>query len=120
MTLLPLAGIGLGCLGEASNDMVIRRRCVLGMGCVMAAFGFATEAWGLVFENSCLRRRRNGLQHEQIPGLAAGSDRCLAEAKIDRLSGVDGQQQIHRLCKRGCGFKHAKLSEAQDDRKGAN
>jgi hypothetical protein len=51
MTLVPLAGIGLGCLGEASNNMVIRRRCVLGMGCVMAAFGLATEAWGLVFKN---------------------------------------------------------------------
>jgi hypothetical protein len=51
MTLLPLAGIGLGCLGEASNNMVIRRRCVLGMGCVMAVFGLATEAWGLVFKN---------------------------------------------------------------------
>ena len=51
MTLVPLAGIGLGCLGEASNDMVMRRRCVLGMGCVMAAFGLATEAWGLVFKN---------------------------------------------------------------------
>jgi hypothetical protein len=51
MTLVPLAGIGLGCLGEASNNMVIRRRCVLGMGCIMAAFGLATEAWGLVFKN---------------------------------------------------------------------
>jgi hypothetical protein len=51
MTLVPLAGIGLGCLGEASNDMVMRRRCVLGMGCVMAAFGLATEAWGLVFKD---------------------------------------------------------------------
>jgi hypothetical protein len=51
MTLVPLVGIGLGCLGEASNDMVIRRRYVLGMGCVMAVFGLATEAWGLVFKN---------------------------------------------------------------------
>ena len=51
MTLAPLAGIGLGCLGEASNKMVIRRRCILCMGCVMAAFGLATEAWGLVFKN---------------------------------------------------------------------
>lgn len=51
MTLLPLAGVGLGCLGEASNDMIVRRRCVLAMGCVMAAFGLATEAWGLVFKN---------------------------------------------------------------------
>jgi hypothetical protein len=51
MTLLPLAGVGFGCLGEASNDMIARRRCVLAMGCVMAAFGLATEAWGLVFKN---------------------------------------------------------------------
>jgi hypothetical protein len=51
MTLLPLAGIGLGCLGEASNNMVVRRRCVLAMGCVMSAFGLATGAWGLVFKN---------------------------------------------------------------------
>ena len=51
ITLLPLAGVGLGCLGEASNDMIVRRRCVLAMGCVMAAFGLATEAWGLVFKN---------------------------------------------------------------------
>jgi hypothetical protein len=51
MTLVPLAGIGLGCLGEASNNMVMRRRCVLCMGCLMAAFGLATEAWGLIFKN---------------------------------------------------------------------
>jgi hypothetical protein len=51
MIMLPLAGVGLGCLGEASNDMIVRRRCVLAMGCVMAAFGLATGAWGLVFKN---------------------------------------------------------------------
>jgi len=51
MIVLPLAGVGLGCLGEASNDMIVRRRCVLVMGCIMAAFGLATEAWGLVFKN---------------------------------------------------------------------
>jgi hypothetical protein len=51
MTLLPLAGVGLGCLGEASNDMTVRRRCVLAMGCIMAAFGMTTGAWGLVFKN---------------------------------------------------------------------
>ena len=31
--------------------MIVRRRCVLVMGCIMAAFGLATEAWGLVFKN---------------------------------------------------------------------
>ena len=51
MTLLPLVGVGLGCLGEASNNMPQRRRCVLAMGCVMASFGLATGAWGLVFKN---------------------------------------------------------------------
>jgi len=51
MTLLPLVGIGLGCLGEASNHMVVRRRCILGMGCIMAIFGVSTSAWGLVFKN---------------------------------------------------------------------
>ena len=28
ITPLPLVGIGLGCLGEASNDRVVRRRCI--------------------------------------------------------------------------------------------
>jgi hypothetical protein len=51
ITLLPLAGVVFGCLGEASNNMIVRRRCVLAMGCIMAAFGLATEAWGLVFKN---------------------------------------------------------------------
>ena len=51
LTLLPLVGIGLGCLGESSDNMIVRRRCVLAMGCVMATFGLATEAWGLVFKN---------------------------------------------------------------------
>lgn len=52
MTLLPLLGIGLGCLGEASNHMVVRRRCILGMGCIMAIFGISTSSWGLVFKNT--------------------------------------------------------------------
>ena len=52
ITLLPLVGVGLGCLGEASNHMVMRRRCILGMGCIMAMFGVSTSAWGLVFKNA--------------------------------------------------------------------
>jgi hypothetical protein len=52
ITLLALLGIGLGCLGEASNQMVVRRRCILGMGCIMAMFGVSTSAWGLVFKNA--------------------------------------------------------------------
>lgn len=51
ITLLALAGIGLGCLGEASNHMVVRRRCILAMGCIMATFGLSTSAWGLIFKN---------------------------------------------------------------------
>ena len=47
VTLLPLAGIGLGCLGEASNEMVVRRRCVLAMGCVMTLFGISPAPGGL-------------------------------------------------------------------------
>jgi len=52
VTTLPLVGIGLGCLGEASNAMVIRRRCVLAMGCVMSLFAISTGAWGLLFKNT--------------------------------------------------------------------
>ena len=52
VTLLAVAGIGLGCLGEASNQMVMRRRCILVMGCIMAMFGVSTSAWGLVFKNA--------------------------------------------------------------------
>jgi len=52
VTTLPLIGIGLGCLGEASNAMVIRRRCVLAMGCIMSLFAISTGAWGLLFKNT--------------------------------------------------------------------
>jgi hypothetical protein len=51
MAWIPFFGIGLGCLGEASNDMPTRRRFVLAMGCVMATFAFSTAAWGLLFKN---------------------------------------------------------------------
>jgi hypothetical protein len=52
VTLLPIVGIGLGCLGEASNAMVVRRRCVLAMGCIMSLFAISTGAWGLLFKNT--------------------------------------------------------------------
>jgi hypothetical protein len=52
ITLLPLVGIGLGCLGEASNAMVVRRWCVLAMGCIMTLFAISTGAWGLLFKNT--------------------------------------------------------------------
>jgi len=51
ITLLPIVGIGLGCLGEASNAMVVRRRCVLAMGCIITLFAISTGAWGLMFKN---------------------------------------------------------------------
>ncbi len=51
VALLPAIGIGLGCIGESSNEMVMRRRCILAMGCVMAVFAFETAAWGLLFKN---------------------------------------------------------------------
>ena len=51
MAWIPFLGIGLGCLGEASNNMPTRRRYVLAMGCVMASFAFSTAAWGLLFKN---------------------------------------------------------------------
>ena len=52
VTLLPIVGIGLGCLGEASNAMVVRRRCVLAMGCIMTLFAISTGAWGLMFKST--------------------------------------------------------------------
>ena len=51
VALLPAIGIGLGCLGEASDDTVVRRRCILAMGCMLAVFAFETSAWVLMFKN---------------------------------------------------------------------
>jgi hypothetical protein len=51
MALLPVLAIGFGCLGEASRDTVVRRRCVLALGCIMGVFAFETAAWGLLFKN---------------------------------------------------------------------
>jgi len=51
VALLPVIGIGFGCLGEASNDMTVRRRCILALGSIMAVFAFETSAWGLMFKN---------------------------------------------------------------------
>jgi hypothetical protein len=48
---LPVIGIGFGCLGESSDDTVVRRRCILALGCIMAVFAFETSAWGLMFKN---------------------------------------------------------------------
>jgi hypothetical protein len=51
IALLPVIGIGFGCLGEASDDMGARRRYILAMGCILALFAYETTAWGLMFKN---------------------------------------------------------------------
>jgi hypothetical protein len=48
---IALAGLGLGCLGEAMGDMVRTRRCIFGMGVLMAGFALATQNWGQLFKN---------------------------------------------------------------------
>ena len=50
-TVIALTGMGLGCLGEAMGDMVRTRRCIFGMGVLMAGFGVATHNWGQLFKN---------------------------------------------------------------------
>jgi len=96
MTLVPLAGIGLGCLGEASNDMATRRRCVLGMGCVMAAFGLATEAWGLVFKNLVSDVGATAYSMNKYRDWPLSAIRSLAEAQIDRFERRGGQRKACR------------------------
>ena len=51
IALLPAIGIGVGCLGEASDDTGVRRWCILAMGCILAMFAYETTAWGLMFKN---------------------------------------------------------------------
>src|SRR5215472_11827666 len=51
VALLPVFAIGFACLGEASRYTVVRRRCVLSLGCIMGVFAFETSAWGLLFKN---------------------------------------------------------------------
>jgi hypothetical protein len=89
VTLLPLVGVGLGCLGEASNNMVVRRRCVFAMGCTMAAFGLAMEAWGLVFKNlvsdvGATIYSISKYRDPPLPALAAGARRGVLKAKSFR------------------------------------
>ena len=71
VTLLPIVGIGLGCLGEASNAMVVRRRCVLAMGCIMSLFAISTGALGASVQKHDIRRRGEHLEYDQISGSAA-------------------------------------------------
>ena len=51
VTLLPVIGISLACLGEASDNAVFRRQSILALGGILAVFAFATSAWGLLFKN---------------------------------------------------------------------
>jgi hypothetical protein len=51
VALLPVIGIGLACLGEASDNAVVRRQSILALGCILAVFAFETSAWGLLFKN---------------------------------------------------------------------
>jgi hypothetical protein len=51
IALLPAIGIGVGCLGEASDDTGVRRWCILAMGGILAVFAYETAAWGLMFKN---------------------------------------------------------------------
>src|SRR5262249_32192047 len=48
VALLPAIGVGFGCLGEASDDGVVRRRGILALGGILAGFAFETSAWGLM------------------------------------------------------------------------
>jgi hypothetical protein len=50
-SVVALAGMGFGCLGESMGDMVRTRRCILGMGLLMTGFGAATHNWGQLFKN---------------------------------------------------------------------
>jgi hypothetical protein len=50
-TLLPVIGITLACLGEASDNTVFRRQSILALGAILAVFAFATSAWGLLFKS---------------------------------------------------------------------
>ena len=51
-SVVALAGMGLGCVGESMGDMVRTRRCVLGMGLLMTVFAAATHNWGQLFKNA--------------------------------------------------------------------
>ena len=87
LTLLPLVGVGLGCLGESSNNMIVRRRWILAMGCTMAAFGMAMEAWGLVFKNlvsdvGATIYSINKYRDPPLPALAVGARRGVVKAKF--------------------------------------
>jgi len=110
LTLLPLVGVGLGCLGESSNNMIVRRRCVLAMGCVMAAFGLATEPWGLVFKNlvsdvGATIYSMNKYGDPPLPAIAFGINRdnrrmSRAHTNTNAAPAIAGPRYSRPTCKR--------------------
>jgi hypothetical protein len=48
ITVLPITAIVLASVGDTSNNMPVRRRYILVIGCIIALFAIETEAWGLL------------------------------------------------------------------------
>jgi hypothetical protein len=110
VALLPAIGIGFGCLGEASDDGVVRRRCILALGCILAVFAFETSAWGLMFKNllsdagasayNMLRyrdpppwapfSRGQSVRNDVMAGKRQGTTELLAEIPPSRSADLDG------------------------------
>jgi hypothetical protein len=110
VALLPAIGIGFGCLGEASDDGVVRRRCILALGCILAGFAFETSAWGLMFKNllsdagasayNMLRyrdpppwapfSRGQSVRNDVMAGERQGNTELLAEIPPSRSADLDG------------------------------
>jgi hypothetical protein len=110
VALLPAIGIGFGCLGEASDDGVVRRRCILALGCILAVFAFETSAWGLMFKNllsdagasayNMLRyrdpppwapfSRGQSVRNDVMAGERQGNTELLAETPPSRGADLDG------------------------------
>lgn len=115
VALLPVVAIGFGCLGEAIHDTVVRRRCVLTLGCIMGVFAFETSAWGLLFKNlfsdagvSAYNMvkyrdpppwapfsRGQPVRNDAVTGNVQGSAELLAEPPLSRSAGLDGPLTEH-------------------------
>jgi len=114
VALLPAIGIGFGCLGEASDDGVVRRRCILALGCILAGFAFETSAWGLMFKNllsdagasayNMLRyrdpppwapfSRGQSVRNDVIAGERHGNTELLADTPPSRSADLDGAAEL--------------------------
>jgi hypothetical protein len=119
VALLPAIGIGLGCLGEASDDGVLRRRCILALGSILAVFAFETSAWGLMFKNllsDAGASAYNMLRYRDPPPWApfsrgqsvrnavmAGGTELSAEIPLSRSADLDGALAEHQPEWRGSG-----------------